>query len=170
MLSVVRALCVPVVILLALSLVACGARMQAEDERTGEPSSEAATDPAASAAAVPACPATYDAARALAVDCERAPREGCTYAEGACACEIHHRCSGVPPGPGEPNSWRTWTCREPVPAVRPNGCPGPEPAHGDPCDGRAPYCTYGECAFTPYRCVGGHWEQGMPSAPPSAPP
>jgi hypothetical protein len=164
-----------------LFLLGCGATPSASGGSTGEAeastseggppevsaTSEAATSEAATGEGTAPAPASFTACRALVVNCEAgAPPPACSFPEGTCACEIHYRCSGVPPGPGEPNAWRAWTCRETPPAFLPNGCPGTEPEDGAPCDGRAAHCEYGDCAFVPYECVGGVWRRGMASAPP----
>lgn len=116
-------------------------------------------------------PTSFAACQALAIRCggPEAP-PSCAFPEGTCTCEVHHRCSGVPPGPGERVSWRQWSCRPTPPAFRADGCPGTEPTDRAACDGRARRCSYGECAFVPYECVDGTWRRGMASAPPSAAP
>ncbi len=168
------------VLVASFVLASCGATRASDERETPEPtesvagggpvgSSASAGAPGASARTI-VCPASYAEARGLVVDCNRDAVPGCSFPEGSCGCEIHYRCSGMPPREGESNAWRVWTCREPPPAFRPDGCPGREPSDGDACDGRAAHCEYGECDFTPYDCVRGQWHRGMASAPPTAAP
>lgn len=152
-------------------VLGCGATASASESSAGSAASASRAASSEGGAATSSPPASFAACRALSIDCESsAPPPACAFPEGSCGCEIHYRCSGVPPAEGEPNAWREWTCHETPPAFRADGCPGTEPSDGAPCDGRAAHCEYGDCAFVPYECVGGVWRRGMASAPPSAAP
>jgi hypothetical protein len=103
----------------------------------------------------PACPASFAAATGTCP-----VEQDCAYPEGTCRCEEPGHCSGAnlrrPPEPLE------WVCTKPTPAVRPDGCPGPEP-HGDACKTEGKQCTYGSCCVSTLTCESGHWIQKKPT-------
>jgi len=94
----------------------------------------------------------------------------CTYPEGHCACVVPALCSGIP-RPPPPISDAVWLC---TPKVRPDGCPGDQPAVGTTCDAKKlpdDGCWYGNCAGTKLSCVAGTWKvTGSHGPPPSARP
>ncbi len=60
-----------------------------------------------------------------------------------------------------------WQCAVTVPAVRSDGCPGPEPiSEQTACSTADQACSYGDCCITEYRCVGGAWRAGNSRCPP----
>jgi hypothetical protein len=108
------------------------------------------------------CPETYGEA---AGGCDqRTATNSCLYPEGHCYCGQAPVCSGVEPDPADlARRPIEWQCTPTPPDVRADGCPGVPDAT---CATEGQECSYGDCCFVAYRCVGGVWQEIGGGCPP----
>jgi len=95
----------------------------------------------------------------------------CEYPEGHCRCDAPLHCSGIQLPP-EPRPATIWQC---TPKVRPDGCPGDQPAEGSACDSKKQWprdgCDYEVgCAGVVMKCIDGAWAKTGGHGPPPASP
>lgn len=146
-------------LLFSLALCACASSVERPPERPEERAPAASSIPAAAASSIPAapddeCPPGFGAPSDRD-PCGRDPELRCEYEEGSCECVVRTYCRGIPPEPG----WTPEVEYRCTPRVREDGCPGPLPPEGSPCE-REMSCTYSpDCCGEGVRarCAEGSW-------------